>query len=174
MPRVENTGGPATVYVGIDPGASGGIAQISPAGIVLDVTPATAADFYAVVGRAAAAARDNGGGFAVLESNTGYVGDEGNTGASMFKFGRQHGLAEMALAAAGLPHDLVQPQVWQKALGVPRRRKGKGKAGETKAQFKNRLKALAQRLFPGAEVTLKTCDALLIAEYARRKHEGRL
>ena len=36
--------------------------------------------------------------------------------------------------------------------------------GETPTQWKNKLKAEAQRLFPDIRVTLKTADALLILE----------
>ena len=41
-----------------------------------------------------------------------------------------------------------------------------------KGEWKNKLKAKAQQLFPqlGKKLTLKICDAFLIAEYARRTH----
>ena len=108
-------------------------------------------------------------GFAVIEQNTGYVGGEGNPGSAMFKFGRSAGLLTMALVAAGIPYEEITPGQWQKKLGIPPRKKG-----EAKGVFKNRLKAEAQRLFPRIPVTLKTADALLLAEYARRKAEGKL
>lgn len=53
--------------------------------------------------------------------------------------------------------------------------KGKKKiGGESETQWKNRLKAKAQQLFPQQEVTLATADALLIAEFGRRKRSGTL
>jgi hypothetical protein len=48
-----------------------------------------------------------------------------------------------------------------------------GKSSEhTKTEWKNRLKAKAQQLFPqqSKHITLKTADALLIAEYARKNN----
>ena len=75
----------------------------------------------------------------------------------------------MALTAAGIPFEEVTPVVWQRGLGIPVRKKD-----ESRSQFKGRLKAKAQQLFPQVKVTLKTADALLISEYCRRKREGRL
>jgi hypothetical protein len=61
--------------------------------------------------------------------------------------------------------DLVAPGTWQKAFGLAR------KKGEAHGKWKARLRQKAQQLFPqlGRRVTLKTCDALLIAEYGRRR-----
>jgi hypothetical protein len=84
---------------------------------------------------------------------------------STFKFGMGYGGLRMALIAAGIPFIEATPQAWQKELEIPPRKKT-----ETKTQFKNRLKAMAQQLFPGVDVTLKTADALLIAYYCRQKY----
>jgi crossover junction endodeoxyribonuclease RuvC len=89
--------------------------------------------------------------------------------ASSFKFGRGYGGLRMALIAAGIPFEEVTPQAWQKALAIPKRSKT-----ETPVQWKNRLKALAQQLYPDIKVTLKLADALLIATYCQRKHTGTL
>ena len=149
-------------YMGIDPGASGGLALIDGCEIEAVAMPATERDIWLWV---SAEHVD----FAVIEQNTGYVGGEGNPGSAMFKFGRSAGLLTMALVAAGVPYEEITPGQWQKKLGIPPRKKG-----EAKGAFKNRLKAEAQRLFPRIPVTLKTADALLLAEYARRKAEGKL
>lgn len=71
------------------------------------------------------------------------------------------------LIASNVPHEEVLPQRWQKALGIPSREKG-----TTDNHWKNVLKAKAQKLYPHAPVTLATADALLLAEYARRVREG--
>ena len=70
----------------------------------------------------------------------------------------------MALLALGMPTEKVTPQKWQKVYQL-----GSSKS-YTKIQWKNKLKAKAQQLFPslGKKITLSTSDALLIAEYARR------
>ena len=93
--------------------------------------------------------------------------------ASSFKFGMGFGGLIMALVSSGIPFEFVTPRVWQKAMGItPREKSNRSDFTESKTQFKNRLKAKAQQLFPAVRVTLKTSDALLIAEYCRRKHKG--
>jgi hypothetical protein len=156
-------------YIGIDPGASGGLACIA-GGVTAVAMPATDQDLFNWL------AVGNGNGcFAVLEKVGGYVGGVGQPGSAMFNFGRNYGACRMALTAARIPFEEVGPHVWQKALGIAPRRKNKsGGGGESKSAWKNRLKAAAQRLFPHEAVTLKTCDAMLIAEYCRRKREGKL
>lgn len=172
MPRVENTGGPATVYVGIDPGASGGIAVLRGhefAVTALDKT--TDRDVWNFLASAASGRPV----VAAIERNTGYVGDGGNTGSSMFVFGESSGFLRGLLVAAGASFERVQPNAWQKALGIPPRgRKSPTRAAEPKAAFKRRLRQVAEQLFPRVNVTNATADALLLAEYARRKHTGTL
>lgn len=107
----------------------------------------------------------------------------------MFKFGKGYGGLRMALTAANIPFEDVTPRVWQKALGIEKRKphtknkrviikKGKRKGewgskpygGETTKEWKKRLLSVARRMFPHIkEVTLETCDALLIAAYCRLK-----
>jgi hypothetical protein len=61
---------------------------------------------------------------------------------------------------------LVPPKKWQKALGL-------GSAtGLSTTEWKNKLKQMAQQLFPDIDVTLSTADALLIYEAARRGDLG--
>ena len=179
---------PAAVYLGIDPGASGGLAVIAADAVTAEPMPATERDIWQWFHWYEPGQRP----VAVLEKVGGYVG-EAQPGSAAFKFGASYGMLKMALIAAGIPFEEVTPQTWQKALGIPPRRKGKRakrlkatkdgpkelysdrlEGGESKTQWKNRLKAFAQKLFPGAAVTLKTADALLLAEYCRRKREGTL
>lgn len=82
--------------------------------------------------------------------------------ASAGKFMEGYGFLKGVCAAKRLRLVLVTPQAWQKALGL-------GTSGTmSKTQWKNKLKAEAQRLYPREKVTLATADALLILEYARR------
>lgn len=73
------------------------------------------------------------------------------------------------LLAAGIPHEVVGPKEWQKALGLRRKKKG-----EKPSAWKNYLKSQAQALYPTEKITLDTCDALLLAHYCRKKQEGTL
>ena len=58
---------------------------------------------------------------------------------------------------------LVRPQTWQKDFGL-----GTASRCASKSEWKNKLKAEAQRRFPHLGVTLQTADALLILEWFSR------
>lgn len=168
MPAIRR-GSRSVVYLGIDPGSSGGIALISKSGevVLYPVDKHTPADLWELVGLwtpLAGGARA----YAAIERNTGYVGGGGNTGSSMFAFGTNYGMLWGFLIAAKIPYERPTPQQWQKVVGITPRYKGEGKK-----EWKNRLKAHAQSLFPQETVTLDTADALLIAEYCRRINQGR-
>ncbi len=59
-----------------------------------------------------------------------------------------------------LPIQELSAKTWQKYY--------KGRSWETKTQRKARYKALAQRLYPEAKVTLWNADALLIMDFGRK------
>jgi hypothetical protein len=84
-------------------------------------------------------------------------------------FAQHFGELRGILATLEIPCEYVKPKVWMKALGIPQRGKG-----VSQTEWKNVLKDRAQAQFPGVRVTLATCDALLIAEYCRRVHGGKL
>ena len=155
------------IYIGIDPGASGGMAALSMTGPPWSVEkmPPTERDvwewFISQIGKHASSY--DKGCVAVIEKVGGYVG-EAQPGSAAFKFGASYGGLRMALIASGISFDEVTPQTWQREFALKRAK------DETKTQWKNRLKAKAQQLFPQETVMLATADALLIAEYCRRKH----
>ena len=153
------------IYLGIDPGASGGLASIVTEGGATAM-PATERDVWEWI-RLWSSVGGKGNAFAVIEKVGGYIAGAAHPGSAMFKFGQSYGGLRMALVAAGIPFDEITPQRWQKEIGIAPR-----KQTESKGQFKNRLKAKAQQLFPKVKVTLATADALLIAEYARRTHRA--
>lgn len=73
----------------------------------------------------------------------------------------------MALLALQIPTVTITPQSWQKALQLGTRAKDM-----SKTEWKNKLKAKAQQLFPYIKkITLAISDALLICEYARIKEK---
>lgn len=154
------------IYIGIDPGKSGAIVTLGySSSPTIYPMPPSERDLWAIFEPLQALEV-----VAVLEKVGGYVGDKGAAnGSAMFNFGQGVGRLEMALTAAGIPYERITPQTWQRKLSV-----GNKKKGETKRDWKNRLKAHAQRLFPQEQVTLSNCDALLIALYCKRKHEGTL
>jgi hypothetical protein len=154
-----------TRYIGIDPGNSGATTVLDHAGSLVDwckneVTEADLADFIQrhVVGHPV---------FAVIEKvnampGVGKGAERRRMGASSaFTFGRSYGFLRGLLIGLGVPFDEFQPKHWQQGLGCL----SKGDKKVTKAK--------AQQLFPGAKVTLCNADSLLIAEFARRVHQGR-
>ena len=165
------------VYLGIDPGQSGGLVALCGDRVALTLMPVTERDVWDWL-KANSWITETSRNFAVLE----LVHSFPHQGiASSFKFGVGFGGLRMALTGLGIPFALVSPQKWQQAMGISPRKKGKRKGkpsgdgwieigGESKTQFKNRLKAAAQRYFPLEKVTLATADAMLLALYCRRVH----
>ena len=144
-------------YLGIDPGKSGSICGVDSFGNaeVITKTDKTYRDIWNNL-------KEVGDCIAVIE----LVNAMPNQGVvSTFKFGESFGLLLGLLTAASIPFEKVRPTVWCKELGLKR---GKG---ESNTDCKNRHKQLAQELFPDVDVTHATADALLIAEYCRRKNK---
>ena len=151
------------IIIGIDPGASGGIAAInSDSEIEAFKMPATERDIWELIEWLADGHRPV---FAYIEWIHPAIQKIGKS--PMSKLYGNYMALRMALTAAGIPFETVQPVKWQPAMGISKR----GKT-ETQTKWKNRLKARAQQLFPptqGIKMTLAVCDALLIAEHGRRE-----
>lgn len=79
--------------------------------------------------------------------------------ASTFKFGKIYGFLRACVMECSTPIIDVTPYAWQKALDC------------LSGGDKNVTKQKAQELFPGIKITHATADALLIAEYGRRRVE---
>jgi crossover junction endodeoxyribonuclease RuvC len=146
------------LYLGVDPGASGGFAILDSAGAIVDVspmpdTPRDIAEYFDEFGPRIK--------FALIEAVHAMPG-QGVT--SMFTFGWNKGLLDMALIA--IPHEHVLPRKWQQAFSLIRKDKA-----ETTTDKKNRHKERAQELFPKAKITHAIADALLLAEHCRRTHK---
>lgn len=155
------------VYIGVDPGAGGGIAAINQYGdvIVCRRMPETDSDILDALATAKQATFESVR--AVLEK----VHSSPQMGVtSAFSFGRSYGAVRMALAALAIPFDDVSPQRWQREIGGL---VSSGKVhGNMRGRDKNVTKQRAQQMFPAAHVTHATADALLLAEYARRMATG--
>lgn len=150
-------------YMGIDPGMSGGLSVIgnrfeSPY-IHSSAMPKTERDTSDWIGHYFDSET-----FAVIEK----VHAMPKQGvSSTFKFGHNYGFLRGCLVSYAIPFVEVSPKTWQKRLDIPPRKKT-----ETKTQWKNRLKQLAQQQFPETKVTLANADSLLIALYCSREHGG--
>lgn len=184
------------MFGGVDPGKRGGIALIDERGRVLELmtTPMILVprpgksdredynipEIAAFFRERAQPDRPDRGLFVVVERLHPLPGKfrrkggaEVAGGGTIANFNR--GLAQgwtWMLAAYRIPHVLVLPQVWQRALMA---------AWDEKADPKTRSTGMAKRLWPG--VSLKRtprsrtdddglAEALLLAEYARRTYQG--
>lgn len=159
--------------IAIDPGASGGIAVSKDGGIFTMSMPDTIAEL--VIGiRSACEFNEYHAWVAYVEHVQGYVKSEpradgsfGQPGSAMFRFGENFGAVQGIIQALGIPLILVRPQKWQKPLGV-----GTRSLAFSRSEWKRKLKAEAQRRFPGIAVTLKTADALLILDYGIKDQQA--
>jgi hypothetical protein len=147
----------ALLYVGIDPGVTGGIAIIDHLGLAIRAIkmPETRQGVLEALELPPSAQVR-----AVLEKVNAGVFGHGKVGkmgvVSAFTFGGQCERVAMALHVTRIPFDQVLPAAWQGALGC---RSG----GD-----KNITKRRAIELFPTVKVTHAIADALLLAEYCRR------
>lgn len=166
-------------YLGIDPGISGGIALIKPdLSIILVAMPATPGKLWDWLQYAVADKPWNV--HTCIEQVTGYIPSKGpQPGSRMFNFGRNVGNLEMALYGLKLAPRFVVAQTWQRALSIsPRGNDRNGRAKETDAQWKRRLKDVAREIYEeqgvASDITNDVADALLIATYCKRLHKGLL
>lgn len=141
--------------IAVDPGASGGLAWSKIGLTQCCGMPATLGDLV----QALRALYGEGYRTAILEKVVGFI-PAASPGA-MFSFGQSFGHIEGVLQAIGFRVIEVRPTEWQKALSVGK----KGRLSQT--DWKNKLKAEAQRRFPDCKATLKTADALLLLDYGR-------
>lgn len=153
-------------FLGCDPGLKGGLALANEHGQAEAwEMPPTAYEVQELLGEILG--RDGVRG----HDGRAYVEDvhafPGQGVVSAFAFGRQAERIQSALVFLRVSHELVSPTRWLGGLGLRKRK------GEAKTAWKRRLCARAQELFPGVRVTLATADALLIAEWARRREAGR-
>ena len=167
------------VLIACDPGKYGGIA-IALGGTMYSAfpMPETDREIADLIRQAIDGADESE---AIVEQVGGYIGEK-QPGSRAFAFGKNFGFLLGVLTTLGIRIVMVQPQTWQKALGLGimgRARLNKNANEEEKAavkrfnegvkrEWKRKLRDRAQQLFPGLEVTLATCDACLLLEYAKR------
>lgn len=146
------------LFIGIDPGKSGGIAALHENGdVALAVAmPQTERDILNTLLRLAMRPEPGGAKVQILGMLERVRSSPQMGVVSSWTFGVGYGGLRMALTAARIAFDEVTPQKWQGYLGC---RTG----GD-----KNVSKAKAQDLFPTVKMTHALADAILLAEYCRR------
>lgn len=136
-------------FIGIDPGASGGIAVLGDHGHLVDLErmPGTARNLANILKRHDVATTQ------IAVENVHSMPGQGV--ASSFAFGKSLGRIEGVIEALSFPYFLVTPGEWQRRMEC------------LTAGDKNISKTRAQQLFPNIKITHAVADALLIAAFCR-------
>lgn len=187
METTSTTSERHTVYIGVDPGTTGGIAWVERGKIRAIPMPPDRESLWTWISQWIVS--DDARPVAMVEQVTGYVAgaelDDAITitspqektaargggranGARMFTFGRNYERILMALCAAGIVTTGVTPQVWQRAMRLRR------SPEENKVVHKKRMVEAARNLYPTLNFKATTADAILIATYHWKLRTGRL
>jgi Holliday junction resolvasome RuvABC endonuclease subunit len=140
-----------TLFLGVDPGASGAFAVVTANGQCEGWIKSKETEHDVATWLRERAMRIRAG---LLEQ----VHSMPKQGvASSFKFGMSYGFCRGILVASGVAFETITPLKWQQAMRC------------CTGGDKNVSKAAAQRLWPTEKITHANADALLIAELCRRK-----
>jgi hypothetical protein len=181
------------ITLGIDPGASGGIAaHFGASGYEVSPMPATEGDVVRLLRKYTAVCNGNGTTrVAYIEELVKHMG-AGIPASTMAVYASNWGFLMGALMMDGWQVRVVRPQVWQSALGIgntgrmraikmsgmpadqwqAEQARVKKANADAKREWKRRLVQEAQRRYPACNPTLKTADALLIMDYGVRQERG--
>lgn len=147
----------STVWVGIDPGATGAIAVLQ----ANNLTITTLKDEREALDELRRISKLPGQVFVLLEE----VHSMPRQGVvSSFTFGRNFGVVIGMVMACDLSLQLMRPQRWLKELGIRPRKKT-----ESKTEWKKFLAATAKRMYPKFQsINQQNADSVLIATACRR------
>lgn len=154
--------------ISIDPGQSGGIVVCNGEDVAAYPMPETQGDILELIREAEDESEWGSTTICVLEQVGGFTAGNPAPGSAMFKFGESYGFIKGVVQALNIRLILVRPQKWTKHFSL-----GTKSGCATKTEWKNKLKAEAQRRFPAIKVTLQTADALLILDWFRETSEKR-
>lgn len=149
------------LFMGIDPGLSGGIAVLDEYRKIVSLKemPKTEHDVWMSINKWSTALAPTVTISCAIEEITTSI--FGAAKSSMSKLYGSYMALRMALTAAAIPFDLVHSKIWQRDIMLSPRKKG-----EADNNWKSRLKQKAQQLYPrDPRITKGTADALLIAHY---------
>lgn len=149
------------LFLGIDPGKSGGIvAKTKRRVVIIEPMPETERDVWDLFVKIKKSHKNV---FAVIEE----VDPRRMGRTSAFTFGRNYQSLRQSLIASHISFQEIRPLGWMKVLNIPANSKLSDK------QKKERLRSKAQQLFPELKLwqnqnktyQLKVCDALLVSHY---------
>ena len=146
-------------FVGIDPGASGGIAMIHNNKCIAWKYPKDNIKELKQIFKIIKSTNRVNNIICYIENVHAFPTD---ARSRAFAFGRNFGIWLGMLTALSLLYNKVTPSTWQKHFGsFPKEKKDR----------KNRIKEIAKQTFPDTnKITLATSDAILIALYAKEEY----
>ena len=178
MPRLKSQ----IRFMGVDPGNKGGLAIIDKNARVIShisIEESTWEDIWGWIAHDHWEFCDK----VILEKVHAFPGQGVS---SMFTFGENYGMLQAFLIASEIPRKIVMPADWQGYFDIPPRKsfekearktgKPSGLQGRMKSLHKEAIRQECEHRFPDLNIwwekTLTyqraVCDALLMAEYARR------
>ena len=146
------------IFIGIDPGKSGGYCVIYNDNHYVKPCPNTISDMADELTLIKEMAPDIPM-YCAIENVHSW---RGQGVRSVWTFAENYGNWLGILATLKIPYIQVSPHKWMKHFGsLPKEKKDR----------KNKLKHLAQQRYPDLKVTLKVADAILIATYLRETNK---
>jgi hypothetical protein len=143
--------------LGIDAGEGGGYAFVTSTGTLQFARPLSDNGLIDTV----KTLKDYGVGIKVLIEDIVKFTGTIRTGASMIVYGQSWGRCTGILDALDMPYEKIVPQKWMKDLGLGRRAEH-----DSHYKWKKHLCDSAKFIYPERkEISMKTCDAVLIAYY---------
>lgn len=153
------------VIIGIDSGANGGVCVLYPDREAKASPIGSISELFDILVQARGYAYDNE--FAVecfVEEVTGYIAGHPQPASRSFVLGKSYGAILGLLVGLSIPFRTVRPQKWQVGLS--------GVRGIEYSARKRRLKEIATERYPHLKPTLKTADAILIADFGKAVSYG--
>lgn len=151
------------IYVGVDPGAHGGLAAIDENNKVLFAVPMSRDNLVHYIKKLHNDIIEKNDGVIACVEKVGAMPGQGVTG--MFNFGKSAGFIEGVLESFQIPYQLVPPQTWKKSFSLLHKDK--------KASIQ-----MCKQLFPRVNLLpTERCrkesdgisEAILMSLYAKRK-----
>ena len=153
------------IVIGIDSGANGGVCVLYPDKAAFAAQIGSITELRDILETAEKYAKEKSYSLeCFVEEVTGYIGGKPQPASRSFVLGKSYGSILGLLVGLGIPFRTVRPQKWQTGLS--------GVRGIEYTARKRRLKEIAAERYPQLKPTLKTADAILIAEYGRRVSNG--
>ena len=153
------------IVIGIDSGANGGVCVLYPDKAAFAAPIGSITELRDILEIAKKYAETKSHSLdCFVEEVTGYIGGKPQPASRSFVLGKSYGSILGLLVGLRIPFRTVRPQKWQTGLS--------GVRGIEYTARKRRLKEIAAERYPQLKPTLKTADAILIADYGKGASYG--